>query len=546
MIEELTNRYQGALDAQDAVDFDDLLLRGVELMECSEAARRFAARRFQHVLVDEYQDTNRIQYRLLRLLAPHGNVFVVGDDDQAIYNFRGADVRHILDFDKDFPGARVITLERNYRSTGAILRAASAVIANNEARKAKRLVAHLDDGERPELFTAGDERDEAAFVARRIAEARAREPGLQCAILMRTHAQTRVFEEELTARKVPYRVVGGLRFYERREVRDVLAYLRLALNPGDDAAFRRVVNVPPRGIGQATLARLEGLAEDARCALWEASAAALENDLLPARPRSGLAQFRDLVSALSQKAASVPPSGLMRFLIDKSGLNEELEREGAAAARERRENIDQLIAAAAELESREGAPLASFLDGISLLSDTDSLGGSVPCVLMTLHAAKGLEFDVVFLPGLEEGLFPHIRSTGNRRSLEEERRLFYVGMTRARRKLHLSWARSRRFAVQASSRAPSRFLAEIPPELVEARGATRSEPSMAPSKERPHRSSGSSGLRPGAVVVHEKFGEGKVLDASGSGADRRLTVLFWKAGRKRLVARYAKLQLVDG
>ena len=540
-LDVLVPRYQKELQAQGAVDFDDLLLLGVELMECSERAQSFAAQRFQHVLVDEYQDTNRIQYRLLRLLAPHGNVFVVGDEDQSIYNFRGADLRNILDFEADFPAAKAIKLEVNYRSSGAILKAASAVIENNRARKGKRLIPSLEEGERPELHAAEDEHEEAAFVARTIARARQSDETFQSAVLVRTHAQTRVFEEELVARGIPHRVLGGLRFYDRREIKDVLAYLRLALNPIDDAAFVRVVNVPQRGIGQATTTLIANAAASAGTSLWEASLSMLEGDVLPGRPRVGLTRFHEIVD-MSRQAPGAKASSVMRLVLEKSGLLEDFEREGEATARERRENVEQLVAAAVELESRERADLASFLDSVSLLGAVDAPSGPAPCLLMTLHAAKGLEFDVVFLAGLEEGLFPHVRASGDVASLEEERRLFYVGMTRAKRRLFLSYARARRFAYQSSSRSPSRFLTEIPDDRL-------NMPSM-PTAHRGRssgegRARGAEGpLRPGALVHHDKFGDGKVVDASGSGPDRKVTVVFWKAGRKRLVAQYAKLQIV--
>jgi len=541
VLEMVAPQYQKELDAQGAVDFDDLLLRGVELMECSERAQGFAERRFRHLLVDEYQDTNRIQYRLLRLLAPHGNVFVVGDEDQSIYNFRGADLRNILDFESDFPNARTVKLEVNYRSGAAILRAASAVIQNNRSRKGKRLIASLDEGIRPQLHGAEDDRGEAVFVARTLDRTRRDDPNARAAILLRTHAQTRVFEEELVARGVPHRVLGGLRFYDRREIKDVLAYVRLVSNPHDDASFLRVVNLPQRGVGQATMAMLQRTGTAAGCSLWDAAGEVLDGDLLPGRPRLGLTQFREVVLTLTERAAHRRPSELIRMALDTAGLLAELEREGEAAARERKENLDQLIAATAEYEAREAAPtLHGFLDGVGLLTDIDAVEGPAPCLLMTLHAAKGLEFDVVFLAGLEEGLFPHIRASGDPKALEEERRLFYVGMTRAKKRLYLSFAESRRFSYQTSSRQPSRFLAEIPDGDLDGARLSRGGPVNPAGSPRSSRGS----LRPGVLVRHDKFGEGRIVEATGSGPDRKVTVLFRKAGRKRLVAQYAKLQIL--
>jgi DNA helicase-2/ATP-dependent DNA helicase PcrA len=542
IVEAVSMRYQKELDAQGAVDFDDLLLKAVELMECSERAQAFAARRFRHVLVDEYQDTNRIQYRLLRLLAPHKNVFVVGDDDQSIYNFRGADMRNILDFEIDFTGANAIKLEVNYRSSGAIVRAASAVIENNRSRTGKRLVANHDEGELPELYAAEDERDEAAHVARQLLQLRS-DPEANAAILLRTHAQTRVFEEELLARGIPHRVLGGLRFYDRKEIKDALGYTRLILNRHDDASFLRVANTPIRGVGKASLAILDQVAKRNGSSLWSAMEDALGDDALPSRARVGLTQFRDVVDTLARQSANETPSRVLRRTLSETGLVHELEREGEALARERRENLDQLIAAAAEYELGPSPSLAGFLDGVGLLTDIDNVG-STPCLLMTLHAAKGLEFDTVFLAGLEEGLFPHIRASGDVKAMEEERRLFYVGMTRAKRGLHLSYAESRRFSYQTSSRRPSRFLTEIPAQNLNAGAnerAARSRVTYEPSVSREDCGS----LRRGARVHHQKFGEGKVLDTSGTGPDRRVTVLFHNAGRKRLVAQYAKLEVIS-
>jgi ATP-dependent DNA helicase UvrD/PcrA len=540
----VAERYQAELESKGGVDFDDLLLRGVELLECSERARSYAGRRFRHVLVDEYQDTNRVQYRLLRLLAPHGNVFVVGDEDQSIYNFRGADLRNILDFERDFTAARVVKLEVNYRSTGSILRAAGAVIRNNRERKGKNLVASLEDGERLVLREAEDDREEAVLLAETISEL-GREPGgLKVAVLLRTHAQSRVLEEELVRRNVPHRVVGGLRFYERREIKDALSYLRLLLNRSDDPSFVRIVNVPPRGVGPATLALIEHRARERGASLWEACLSLLDGDELSGRARLGLKGLVEVVEALTPRVPLEGPSRALRMVLESSGLLGAIEAEGAAAARDRRENLDQLVASAVEYEQREEAPsLSGFLDAVSLLTDADAVDTPLPCLLMTIHAAKGLEFDAVFLPGLEDGLFPHVRTSGDARALEEERRLFYVALTRARKRLYLSYARARRASYQMSSRAPSRFLSEIPPEVLSTTSLPGGTPgsSSTVAAEQPR---ARSGIRPGAVVSHKVFGEGRVVDASGSGRDRKVTVIFNKAGRKRLLEQYAGLELL--
>jgi DNA helicase-2/ATP-dependent DNA helicase PcrA len=539
VLAQAAERYQKELEAAGGVDFDDLLLRGVELLECSERAQGYAARHFRHVLVDEYQDTNRVQYRLLRLLAPHGNLFVVGDEDQSIYNFRGADLRNILDFERDFPGARVVKLELNYRSTAAILRAASGVIGHNVERKGKTLVPSLPEGERIQLHEADDERHEAAHACGLIERLRSQAPELRVAVLVRTHAQTRPFEEELVRRNVPHQVLGGLRFYERREIKDALAYLRLVRNRDDDQSFLRAVNVPPRGVGDATQALLVERARASGTSLWEASQSLLEGDMISGRARLGLTAFRALIEGLSSRLTSEKPSTSLRAVLDSSGLLAALQSEGEAAARERRENLDQLVASALEYEEGERLPsLAAFLDRVSLLTDADTLETPAPCLLMTLHAAKGLEFDCVFLAGLEEGLFPHVRAAGSKRALEEERRLFYVGLTRARSRLFLSYARSRFLSYLSTSRSPSRFLSEIPEDVLESSlPASPAGPSRAAPAPK-------NSFHPGTVVSHKTFGEGRVLSATGSGRDRKVTVLFHKAGRKKLLLQYAELRIV--
>jgi DNA helicase-2/ATP-dependent DNA helicase PcrA len=565
IIPKLAQRYQEELVRQGAADFDDLLLKGVELLECSERAQEHAAMRCRHVLVDEYQDTNRVQFRLLRLLAPHGNVFVVGDEDQSIYRFRGADLRNILDFERDFPRARVVKLETNYRSTPAILRAAQGVIGRNEERKGKTLVAasastgaSVRDEGLPELLSAEDEHEEARLIADRLSSARSPSASLpRAAVLVRTHAQTRAIEEVLVARRIPHQVVGGLRFYERREIKDALAYLRLAVNPHDDQSFLRVVNSPPRGVGDTTVSRLTRLSRAANASLWDGSERLLGSDDVSGRGRLGLTAFREVVSKLKTlaEADAMKPTSLLKRALAMSGLLDAIQREGPTAARERGDNLDQLTAAAAEYESREDRPsVAGFLDGVSLLSDADQVKGKGGCLLMTLHAAKGLEFDMVFLAGLEDGLFPHVRALGDPSALEEERRLFYVGMTRARKRLVLTYARTRRLSYQAMERTPSRFLAEIPQDGLDYRDTSDDLFSRPPSlstgvsglsENRSTPRKQSSPIRPGVVVRHEKFGQGTVVETTGQGADRRITVIFDKAGRKRLLARYAKLSVVS-
>jgi DNA helicase-2/ATP-dependent DNA helicase PcrA len=549
--EKIFAAYQRALQAAGAVDFDDLLTRAVELLSCSEPARDFVGRRCQHVLVDEYQDTNRVQYQLLRLLAPHRSLFVVGDEDQSIYTFRGADLRNILEFERDFPQARLIKLEENYRSTGAILAAASRLIGHNQERKGKRLLTRAAAGARPRIHEAATDAAEAVFVASQVEALRSEGRNQTVAVLYRTHAQSRLFEEEFLRRRLPHVLVGGQRFYERREVKDALAYLRLLANPHDDASFLRVANVPPRGIGAATLEALERAAAERGLSLWDTAAALLEERALPARAAQGLRALLELRTALAAARESLPLAALVEQTLERSGLLAALRGESSAEAQGRIENLQQLMAAAAEQQQNHPS-LESFLDHASLLTDLDAVRAESPCLLMTLHSAKGLEFDSVFLTGMEEGLFPHLRSLGSRRAIEEERRLCYVGMTRARRQLALTYARARYQALEQEGRTPSRFLEEVGRELADyAVPASRRQ--AAPSRARWGRrrpepagaeAESDGPVHPGMRVRHPLFGEGTVLDSESAGGEQKLTVRFGRVGTKKLVARYARLEVI--
>ncbi|HET7292603.1 MAG TPA: UvrD-helicase domain-containing protein [Vicinamibacteria bacterium] len=561
-------RYAAILERAGALDFDDLLLRGVALLEADAAVREGWRRRFPYVLVDEYQDTNRAQYELVRLLAgDSGNLTVVGDEDQSIYSWRGAELRNILDFERDFPGARLLRLEENYRSSQAILDAAAALVAHNVKRKGKTLRAMRTGGAPVRLHACSDEFEEAAFVVETIA---ARREG-RSAILVRMNAQSRLLEEALLRARLPYVVIGGVSFYERREVRDLLAYLRLVLNPGDDAAFRRVLNVPPRGLGARTLAELERVAAERGLSLHGALDASVDEALLPARATQPLARFRALLQGLREDAARLTLKGLLERTLATSGYAAALAEENSHEAEARLENLAELLQAAVEFETRREAPgeadeaagpqplLAAFLDRMALLSDVDKSRGDAPVVLLTLHSAKGLEFDSVFLVGLEEGFLPHSRSLLDGDGIEEERRLCYVGMTRARERLVLTWAMSRGVFGQRRLQQRSRFLDEVPAELLEASG------SHAPEAREAHWNDGQRNMRrdrfeaptpaaagvarlqvpsfpPGARVRHPLFGVGTVLRSEGSGDDLKLTVSFPAVGAKRLVARFAGLQ----
>ena len=537
VLDRALERYQKLLEDAGGVDFDDLLIRSVELLECSEKTRAFAERRFRHLLIDEYQDTNRIQYRLMRLLAPHQDVFVVGDEDQSIYNFRGADLRNILDFEKDFPGAQLVKLEDNYRSTSAILEAASSLIAHNEERKGKKLVAQRGEGEIPRVHEAETDWAECHFVADQIESLRQQSTSTRVAVLFRTHAQTRLFEEEFVRRGIPHLLVGGQRFYERREVKDALCYLRLVSNPHDNASFLRTINIPPRGFGAATLALTERTASERSLSLWDAAAQLDDENAIPARASQGLASFRDIRESLVKHADTGMIGSLVEETIRRSGLTATLQKEKTVEAEGRVENLLQLVTAAVDYQEREKEPsLAGFLDRVSLLTDLDTVKEEAPCLLMTLHGAKGLEFDAVFLTGLEEGLFPHFRSAGDRRALEEERRLCYVGMTRARTLLFLTYALSRRTALEKEGRTPSRFLNEIPTKTLAGDASPDTTVTTGASPGR---------LSPGAVVRHARFGEGTIVEAEPPGTDQKITVLFRRVGRKKLVARFAKLEVLE-
>jgi ATP-dependent DNA helicase UvrD/PcrA len=555
ILARVAERYRQTLEAAHALDFDDLLLRAVALLETNEGVRESYRRRFQYVLVDEYQDTNRAQYELVRHLAgPQGNITVVGDEDQSIYSWRGADIRNILDFEADFPGARVLRLEENYRSRPAILDAASGLVAHNEKRKGKTLRPVKPAGDPVRLHQAGDEYQEAAWVVARIS---GRREGGRSAVLYRMNSQSRLFEEALMRAGVPYEVWGGVGFYERREVKDLLSYLRLVANPRDPIALRRVVNVPPRGIGDRTVQELERVARERGISTWDALSVVEQEALLPARATQPLRRFREMLDTVRTEAPDLGIKGLLTRILEVTGYAAALAQEESHESQDRLENLAELLSAAVDYESREDSPsLVGFLDRVSLLSDVDKARDDAPVVLMTLHSAKGLEFDAIFLVGLEEGLVPHARSLARGDALEEERRLCYVGMTRARERLHLTWAQSRSVFGQRRLSEPSRFLVEIPREHVEVTADGRLPPMGAPAPRR--RSGGERSftpappptpealkeLRPGVRVRHPLFGVGTVLRSEVAGEETKVTVSFPGVGAKRLVARYAGLELV--
>jgi len=542
--------YQAACERAGLVDFAELLLRAHELWRDRPDLLHHYRERFAHVLVDEFQDTNAIQYAWLRLLAgERDNLFVVGDDDQSIYGWRGARVENIQEFSRHFPGARLVRLEQNYRSTGNILRGANAVIANNPSRLGKELWTADGDGEPIRIYGAFNEVDEARFVVARIA-AHLEGGGSpsDVAILYRTTAQSRLFEEALAQAGIPYRVYGGLRFFERAEIKDALAYLRQVANPHDDAAFERAVNQPPRGIGSKTLEAVRAHARDFGCSLWRASEELIGGGGMAARAAKALRGYLDLVRELQAATEGMALFEQVEQVIHRSRLREHFKKARDGKGADRVENLEELVNAARRFE-REGeaeesmSELDAFLAHAALEAGEHQAEGWEESVqLMTLHSAKGLEFPLVFLVGLEEGLFPHSMSAEDPARLEEERRLCYVGMTRARRQLWLSFAESRRLHGQETYPLPSRFLREIPAEVTE-------EVRAGPEISRPHavatplrESLAAGGFRLGQRVQHPKFGEGVVLNAEGEGSSARVQVNFEAAGSKWLVVAYANLQ----
>src|SRR5712692_2677488 len=488
-VAKVYSHYLAALKESNALDFDDLLLRTVDLFEQSEKVRAKYAEQFRFVMVDEYQDTNRPQYLLIRRLAEvHRNLCVVGDPDQSIYKWRGADLRNILDFEHDFPEVAVVKLERNYRSTQIILDAASAVIRENRNRKDKHLWTDRTGGARITYFRGGDELEEADFITRTARAALADDADAMVAILYRTNAQSRTIEDALMREGVAYKVVGGVRFYERREIKDALAYMRLVINPHDDVSLRRVINVPARGIGKGVMESIEKVGPASSAdeslpllaaglqpavsanSLWARVVRGLEDRAFTGRAAASLGAFRDLIVTLTDVARQESVSIAIGKLLDQSGYLQDLRDERSEDAEGRIDNLAELVSAAREFEGREPEPsLNGFVDRLSLLSDADEEAGArdARVWMMTLHSAKGLEFPVVVLAGLEEGLFPHSRSSEDEEELEEERRLCYVGMTRARSRLVLTGAARRRIFGEYQSSEPSRFIDEVPSELVE-------------------------------------------------------------------------------
>jgi DNA helicase-2/ATP-dependent DNA helicase PcrA len=542
--------YEELCERSGLVDFAELLLRAHELWRDNPELLTHYRERFGHILVDEFQDSNDIQYAWVRLLAGEtGNVFVVGDDDQSIYGWRGAKIENIRRFPKHFPAARTLRLEQNYRSTGVILNAANALIDHNSGRFGKQLWTAAGEGEPIVLYSAFDDMDESYFVARRIQEwLESGEALSDCAILYRSNAQSRLFEEAMLQSGIPYRVYGGLRFFERAEIKDVLAYLRLIANRDDDAGFERVINLPPRGIGARTLEQVRDIARGEGLSLWAGMDCLLERNALTARAARALAGFRSLVEAMAEAVGEADLPDQVAHAIEHSRLVEHYWKEGGERGQARKDNLDELIVAARQFQFLDANPLGrlnEFLAHAALETGDDQADPDQDCVqLMTLHSAKGLEFPLVFLVGMEDGLFPSARSINNPERLEEERRLCYVGITRARRQLVLSHAQYRRMYGSGSHALPSRFLGEIPAELVHEMGLLgRVDRPLARRRADPHGGGHETGgFDLGQRVVHRRFGEGVVLHCEGNGPRARIQINFDQVGTKWLVAGTAPLQ----
>ncbi len=588
---EVYTYYEERLRAANALDFDDLLLRALQLFVDHPPVLEYYRSRFQYVHVDEYQDTNPAQYTFVRLLTQESrSLCVVGDDDQSIYGWRGADIRNILDFENDFPDARVIKLEQNYRSTSNILDAANQVIAHNAGRKEKALWTEAGEGEKIRLYSAGDEREEAAWICERVRKLHQTDvPYGQMAVLYRMHAQSRVIEEMFTRAGIPYKIFGGTRFYDRREIRDALAYLRVIVNPADDVSLVRIINTPKRSIGDSTVAALQERAREEELPLYSVLNDPPES--LSSRPRKCIAEFALLLMKLTALKDTLSLSELVETMLNETGLKAQFEIEGSEEAQTRRENLEEFAGAAKEFEERSAdKTLEAFLENVALVTDLDQQGDAPQYVtLMTLHSVKGLEYDAVFMAGMEEGIFPSMRAAMDEKRLEEERRLCYVGITRARKRLFLSFARRRAIFNQITHNPPSPFLKEIPERLIVDEWAEAARRSFSPEPERPpvvnrrdkprNLSFGTPGMtvgakgalnipgvqkgfvpssaaslgvsamnklfKPGDHVLHRKFGEGTVQAVKGSGADARIMIAFTAYGTKEFSLSIAPIVKIE-
>lgn len=541
---ELWLRYHGALKAASAVDFDDLLVLTARLFDEHPEVLEKYRRRYRHVLVDEYQDTNRAQYRIIRALSGEGgNLFVVGDEDQAIYSWRGADLQNILGFAKDFPGARVFRLEQNYRSTAPILAAANAVVKHNVARLGKNLWSEVPGGEKVVFYRAEDAEDEARFVVETMAKSGASAGDV--AVLYRTNGQARVLEEAFRRKGVAYVIVGGIRFYARKEIKDLLCYLRLVVNPADNESLRRIINVPLRGIGGVTLERLEEYASRRNAPLLKVLHELEDDQTFGPRVRTAAGKLATLFDDLALESKTHSVAEVLERILEETAYREYVRKSDEKDFRDRLEVVDEFVSACGEFDAKGDGGLEEFLQDLSLMTDVDDWEQGAPAVtLMTCHSAKGLEFDHVFLVGLEEGLLPHGSSLDSETELEEERRLCYVAMTRARKTLTLTAAETRTVYGEARQCRDSRFLEEISKEhlaYVEREGSKGSRT----DKRAPGRADGER-LKTGTLVRHARFGRGRVMFTAGSGAALKVRIRFDKGFSRQFMVSAAPLEIIEG
>lgn len=552
--------YERELRKNNALDFDDLLLVAVKLLQSNEAVLDKYSKRFRYVMIDEYQDTNHAQYLLAKLLASHWkNIAVVGDADQSIYAWRGADIQNILDFEKDYPNCTSIKLEQNYRSTNIILDAANAVIENNEGRPKKNLWTDKTEGAKIQHFTAQSEHEEAAFIGDTIAKKHDIHgvPYGDIAILYRTNAQSRVLEEALIKRALPYTMVGGTKFYDRKEIKDVLAYLRVLYNPFDDLSLLRIINVPKRSIGATTVAKLQDYARANGTSLFMTLTQLHLVDTIKGKTKEKLEEFGILIFTLVAEMEDKTVLDILESILDRTGYLAQLEESTDPQDQARAENIGELLSVAKDFQdTNPTGTVEDFLEQVALVNDVDSFEQEESKVtLMTLHAAKGLEFPIVFLGGLEEGLFPHSRTLMNPEEIEEERRLAYVGITRAEKELYISNATTRTVFGRTSSYLPSRFIDEIPEELVDGLRAKRKVPDDIKRHVPQHMSVTSRPVtkpivrneviadwKVGDTAIHSKWGNGKVINVAGEGAGMKLTIEFPTQGVRVVMAKFAPVK----
>lgn len=539
VVSEVYRFYQEKLFKSNALDFDDLLVLTVNLFELFPSVLKHYQEKFRHILIDEYQDTNQAQYRLVRLLAErYRNICVVGDDDQCVYQWRGANIRNILNFEKDFPEARVIKLEQNYRSTKVILEAANYVISHNRGRKPKTLWTVNAQGEAITTYQAEDEHDEANFVAAEIERVMSLESRKyrDFAVFYRTHAQSRLFEESFMRLGIPYQIIGGLKFYERKEIKDILAYLRVVLNSEDVISLKRIINTPRRKIGESTVEAIDWFAREKGLTFWQALSEAENNPRVSNRAREEVISFVSLIRKWQKEAELFSLKELVSKIIEESGYLKALKEEKTFEAEGRMENLAEFINVVEEFESLHPAgTLEEFLERVSLITDVDSFKEGDMVTLMTLHNAKGLEFPVVFIVGMEEGMFPHFRSLTATDELEEERRLCYVGITRAKERLYLTYAFSRHLCGARNLAMPSRFLEEIPESLRQVAGKERRE------SETPPRPVRNESFKVGDLVFHKVFGEGKISAIKGND---QVVIYFSGLGEKTFLLDYAPIRKI--